>query len=119
MKGKPVDLARVRKALDALDRLTADNPERCSQNGPQWADNLNELDTLTMGTPVKQRIADYRNRLKARGYRATTIYLPEAAHERLLRLSQAAGLSYGDLVALALEHYETRTDEEAPHDSGH
>ena len=102
-----VDLVRVRTALAELDRLAAEHPERCNGNGPKWADHLPELDKLTMGTPVKQRIKDYRARLRAKGYKASTVYLSAAAHDRLLRLSQQGGLTYGDLVALALERLET------------
>ena len=117
MNGGAVDLTRVRKALAELDRLVAEHPERCNGDGPRWADHLSELDRLTMGTPVKQRIKDYRARLLAKGYKASTVYLPAAAHERLLRLSQRDGLAYGDLLALALEHYEHLLidDTPAPH----
>ena len=107
MNGPVVDLARVRNALAELDRLVAENPERCNGNGPKWADHLPELDKLTMGTPVKQRIKDYRARLREKGYKASTVYLSAATHERLLRLSQQGGLNYGDLIGLALEHLET------------
>ena len=114
MKGKAVDLARVRKALAELDRLVAENPELCNGNGPKWADNLPELDKLTMGTPVKQRIIEYRQRLRAKGYKASTVYLSAEAHERLLRLSQDAGLPYGDLIALALDCYEKQNTQTNP-----
>ena len=105
MNGGVVDMGRVRKALAELDKLVAEHPELCNRNGPKWADHLPELEKLTMGTPVKQRIKDYRARLRAKGYRSTTVYLSAAAHERLLRLSQQAGLSYGDLLGRALEQY--------------
>ena len=111
MKKNVVDMGRVRKALSELDRLAAEHPELCSPSGPRWADNLDELDKLTMGTPVKTRIRDYRARLRAKGYRAATVYLTAAAHERLLRLSQQADLAYGDLIGLALEQYENQQPE--------
>lgn len=109
MKGKAVDLARVRKALAELDKLVAENPELCKGDGPKWADHLPELDKLTMGTPVKQRIIEYRQRLRAKGYKAATLYLPAGIPDRLARLSQKTGLTYGDLVALALDCYENQT----------
>ena len=111
---KIVDLVRARKALTELDRLAAEYPERCNWGGPKWADNLDELDKLTMGTPVKTRIKDYRARLRAKGYKASTVYLSAATHERLLRLSQQAGLAYGDLIGLALEQYEAPLEQETP-----
>ena len=110
MNGPVVDLVRVRNALAELDRLVADHPERCNRNGPKWADHLPELDKLTMGTPVKQRIKDYRARLRAKGYKAATIYLPDGIPDRLAQLSQETGLPYGDVVALALDCYEHRHD---------
>jgi hypothetical protein len=109
MNGAVVDLARVRNALAELDRLVAEHPERCNRNGPKWADHLPELDKLTMGTPVKQRIKDYRARLRAKGYKAATLYLPAGIPDRLAQLSQQTGLTYGDLVALALDCYENQT----------
>ena len=114
MNGAVVDLARVRNALAELDRLVAEHPERCNRNGPKWADHLPELDKLTMGTPVKQRIKDYRARLREKGYKASTVYLSAAAHDRLLRLSQQGGLTYGDLIGLALEHLETDPSGQPP-----
>ena len=110
MKRPIIDLGRVRKARIALDKLVAEHPERCNQGGPKWADNLTELDKLTMGTPVKTRIRDYRARLRTKGYKAATVYLSAMAHERLLRLSQQAGLAYGDLIEQALEQYEPGHD---------
>ena len=107
MNGAVVDLVRVRTALAELDRLVAEHPERCNGNGPKWADHLPELDKLTMGTPVKQRIKDYRARLREKGYKAATLYLPAGIPDRLAQLSQQTGLTYGDLVALALERLET------------
>lgn len=114
MNGAVVDLARVRNALAELDRLVAEHPERCNRNGPKWADHLPELDKLTMGTPVKQRIKDYRARLRAKGYKAATLYLPAGVQDTMARLSQQTGLTYGDLVALALEHLETDPSGQPP-----
>ncbi len=105
MRTTIVDLARARRALIALDRLVKDHPERCGQPGPKWADNLERLEKL-MGTPATTRTAQYRDRLKAKGYKALMIYLPEAARARLARLAKARGLAHGDLIALALEHFE-------------
>ena len=48
MKKNVVDMGRVRKALSELDRLAAEHPELCSPSGPRWADNLDELDKLTL-----------------------------------------------------------------------
>lgn len=103
---KTVNLERARNALAELDRLVAEHPEHCNSNGPKWADNLDELDRMTMGTPVKQRIKDYRARLRVKGYKAATLYLPAGVPDTMARLSQQTGLTYGDLVALALDCYE-------------
>ena len=107
MRTTIVDLARARRALIALDRLVKDHPERCRQPGPKWADNLERLENL-MGTPATTRTQHYRERLKAKGYKALMIYLPEAAHTRLAKLAKEKGLAHGDLVALALEHFEEK-----------
>ena len=119
MKKNVVDMGRVRKALSELDKLVAEHPELCDRNGPRWADNLDELDKLTMGTPVKTRIKDYRARLRAKGYRAATVYLDSPTHALLLRLSQERGLAYGDLIGLALSHYAGTLDDrqESPYET--
>ena len=109
MKKNVVDMGRVRKALSELDRLAAEHPELCNPSGPRWADNLDELDKLTMGTPVKTRIKDYRARLRAKGYRGVMVYLTADGYDRLARLSQhKGGVAYGDLIGLALEQYESQ-----------
>lgn len=59
-----------------------------------------------MGTPTRERVACYRERLRERGYRSITVYLPVGAHERLLRLATLTGKAHGDLIADALERYE-------------
>lgn len=107
MKTKIVDLARARRALTALDRLAKAHPERCGHPGPQWADNLERLDSI-MGTPATTRTQQYRDRLKAKGYKPLMVYLPEAAHARLAKLAKEQGLAHGDLIAIALEHYEEK-----------
>jgi hypothetical protein len=105
MKGNPIDLPRVLAARAELDRLAAQHPERCGRGGPQWADNLEELDRLTMGTPTKERVAKHRERLRASGYQAVTVNLPPGAHETLKRMAGEQGLTYGDLLARALAQY--------------
>ena len=107
MKTGIVDFARARRALVALDRLAKAHPERCHQPGPKWTDNLEMLEE-TMGTPATTRTQQYRDRLKAKGYRPLMVYLPEAAHTRLVALAKEAGLAHGDLIALALEHFEEK-----------
>ena len=107
MKTGIVDFARARRALVALDRLAKTHPERCRQPGPKWTDNLEMLEE-TMGTPATTRTQQYRDRLKAKGYRPLMVYLPEAAHTRLVALAKEAGLAHGDLIALALEHFEEK-----------
>ena len=107
MKTRIVDLARARRALGALDRLAKDHPERCGHPGPKWADNPKQLEKL-MGTSATTRTQQYRDRLKAKGYRPLMVYLPEAAHTRLVKLAKEAGITQGDLIALALENYEEK-----------
>ncbi len=112
MKGNLIDLPRVRTARAELDRLAAEHPERCWHGGPTWAQNLEDLDQLTMGTPVKERMAKYRERLRAGGYQAVTVNLPQEAHETLKRLAKEQGLTYGGLLARALGQYESVTQGE-------
>lgn len=96
-----IDLNRARAALAELDRLAAAHPERCQRGGSSWADNKEELSRI-MSTPAKQRIKDYRARLRERGYKATTIYINDETRALLMKASAQSGLSNSDVIALAL-----------------
>ena len=38
MDDRPLDLARIKRALANLDRIAADHPELCA-DGPAWTEN--------------------------------------------------------------------------------
>jgi hypothetical protein len=99
-----VDLNRARQALAELDRLADENPDRLG-DGPAWSDNQEQLEDA-MGTPAKQRLAQYRERMRSAGYAPMSVYLQEEARDRLKRLSEERGESYGDVIAAALSALE-------------
>lgn len=98
-----VDLPRIRRALSALDKLAADNPDRCQGVGT-WTESA--VEEIIMGTPTKERVAQYRARLRDKGYRGIYIFAPESAIEKLKALAESTGLTYGDLIAVALANPE-------------
>lgn len=108
---KPVDLNRARQALAELDRLADENPDRLG-DGPAWSDNQEQLEQA-MSTAAKTRVAQYRERLRAAGYAPMSVYMTEEARDRLKRLSEQRGESYGDVIAAALAALESQ-DHNAP-----
>lgn len=96
-----IDLPRLRLALSALDKLAADNPDRCQGIG-NWTES--DAAEIVMGTPAKTRVAQYRARLRDKGYRGIYIFAPESAIEKLKVLAESTGATYGDIIAVALDN---------------
>lgn len=99
-----VDLNRARQALAELDRLADEHSDRLG-DGPAWSESHEQLEKA-MGTPARERVAQYRNRMRASGYAPMSVYLPQEARDRLKRLSEERGESYGDVIAAALAAIE-------------
>ncbi len=70
-----------------------------------------------MGTHVNDRVRAYRARLREKGYKAVMVYLPIETPERLLRLSEQTGQTFGDLIALALDCYEKQGESNEQHEA--
>ncbi len=100
-----VDLPRIRKALAALDKLAADNPERFQGVGT-WTESA--VEEIIMATPTKDRVAAYRARMRDKGYRGIYVFAPESAIEKLKALSESTGMTYGDLIKAALDQFENK-----------
>ena len=93
------DLPRIRRARIALDKLAADNPERCQRIGRWDEQNTREI----IMTPVRERSRAYRSRMKEKGWKQTNVYLSPDAQERLKELQQQyPAQSIGELVSAAL-----------------
>ena len=96
---RPIDLPRIRRALANLDRISAEHPEYCQHQG-QWDET--EVKKL-MGTPVNERMKNYRARLRERGWRQVAMYLsPEAVAQIEALRQQHPDQSVGELVSNAL-----------------
>ena len=83
---KTIDLPRIRRALSELDRIAAEHPEYCQHQG-QW--NETAVKELVMRTPAKERVAKYRDRLRADGHWRLTAHLSADAKAALDHLRQA------------------------------
>jgi hypothetical protein len=96
---RPVDLTTIRTALSELDLIAAEHPELCR---PRWIDNLSELKSI-VGTPTRERMANYKARYREQGYRNVAVLLsPEAYHALTERLAEHPGASIRDVIEAAL-----------------
>lgn len=83
---KTIDLPRIRRALSELDRIAAEHPEYCQHQG-QW--NETAVKEMVMGTPAKERVAAYRDRLRADGNWRLSAHLSADAKAALDQLRQS------------------------------
>lgn len=99
MASKPVDLVRVRRALDELDRIARDHPELCG-DGPAWTEN--DVGEIVMSTPSAERQRAYRRRKTDQGYKRVCF---DASPEtmRALEAWRADGKTIDEAIREALE----------------
>lgn len=95
---KKIDFAAVQDVRKELKRLIANNP-----NPLRSIDSLEYLDDLTrdkpkMSKPGKQRIAEYRERLKAEGIRGIYLFIHDNDRERLQMLADSMGITISECV---------------------
>ena len=98
---KMIDLPRIRRARANLDRLAAEHPEYLNQGEP-WSEHLDELESLVMSTPGRERTAAYRARLKEQGRRALHVSVPVDVVELVQTIADQTGQSRSDVVAAAI-----------------
>lgn len=95
-----IDLPRVRRALDELDRIAAEHPEAFAPDRLRLlTENLEE----TLMHPPRNRMKAYRDRQVERGMKRITIAISREAAQALQAL-QAVGRykSAGEVVSHAL-----------------
>lgn len=91
-----IDLQTIRRAQSNLDRIAADHPEYFQRQGTWTAHDVEEL---VMAKSAKQRVSDYRARMRSSGCRRLSIHLTPAAQEALIQLRQQhQDLSIDDLI---------------------
>ena len=110
------DFATVQDARKTLKRLIADHPHPLRE-----IDSLNYLDELTrddttMSKPGKQRMAEYRERLKAQGIRGLYLFIPDDDRQRLESLAASLEMTIGQCITHLLNQQDstTTTTEPAP-----
>lgn len=97
---RPIDLPRIRRALSNLDRIAAEHPEYCQQQG-QWDESA--VEKIVMGTHVNERMKAHRARLQAEGYWRLSAFISPEAQESLKQLRQAhPDLTLNELVSEVL-----------------
>lgn len=98
---RPIDLARVRRALARLDALAQEHPH-LTRGGLPWSDTLDQLEAL-MPTPARTRMGALRERRKAAGQRQVNVWLDGDAVAALERLrTELGGLSRSEVLARLL-----------------
>ena len=104
-KVKEIDFATVADARSILKRLIAANP-----NPLREIDSLDYLDELTredtpMSKPGKQRMAEYRERLKADGIRGLYIFIHDDDRTRLESLAASLDMTVGQCIRYLLDQH--------------
>ncbi|MFZ1827706.1 MAG: sigma-70 region 4 domain-containing protein [Candidatus Competibacteraceae bacterium] len=85
---KVVDLPRIQAALKKLDQIAADHPEICGGGGTWTEEAVAEMIRQKGGTPAKQRVAAYRQRLAERGYKREVFFVSPQGQSALLTLRE-------------------------------
>lgn len=80
-----IDLQAMRRARSNLDRIAADHPEYFQHQGT-WTES--DVEKIIMAKPAKQRVSDYRSRMRSSGHWRLSAYLTPAAQEALTLIRQ-------------------------------
>lgn len=92
-----IDLPRIRRALSELDRIAAAHPEMCERKG-QWDEIA--VKEMLMSKPAKERVAQYRARIRAKGHARLAAYITPDAKTSLDQLRRAhPDLTLNDLLS--------------------
>lgn len=115
---KAIDFATIQDARNTLKRLIADNP-----NPLREIDSLNYLDELTrddttMSKPGKQRMAEYRERLKAQGIRGLYIFIHDDDRKRLESLAASLDMTIGQCIHYLLDQHQSNQEQQAALEKG-
>ena len=108
-KVKEIDFATVADARQTLKRLIAENPDPLREIDS--LDYLDELtrDNATMSKPGKQRMAEYRGRLKAEGIRGLYIFIHDDDRKRLESLADSLDMTIGQCIRYLLDQHQEPT----------
>ncbi len=85
---KIVDLPRIQAALKKLDQIAVDHPELCGGGGKWTEEAVAQMIRQTGGTPAKQRVAAYRQRLAERGYKREIFFVSPQGQAALMKLRE-------------------------------
>ena len=81
-----IDLPRIRHALSELDRIAAAYLEICQHQG-HWDEST--VKDMLMPKPAKQRVAEYRDRIREKGHARLAAYITPDVKLSLDQLRQA------------------------------
>ncbi len=92
-----IDFATIQDARRILQQIVADNPNLISKK----IDSLEYLDEMTKSS--KQRIIDYRERMKDKGYRGLYVYIHDDDRRKLENLSLQLDMTLSECVSYLLD----------------
>lgn len=105
-KVKEIDFATVQDAREKLRQIIASHPGPLRPiDSMEYLDELTR-DNATMSKPGKQRMAEYRERLKAQGIRGMYIFIHDDDRERLESLAAELEMAPGQCIKYLLDHQE-------------
>ena len=105
-----LDFATIRDARETLRQLVESNPNPLREiDSMQWLDELARSET-PMAKPVRERIAEYRERQKEKGIRGMYIYIPDTDRQTLERIALKLNLTFGECVSYLLAEYQSKQE---------
>ncbi len=104
-----LDFVSIRDARETLRQLVKGNPNQLRE-----IDSMQLLDDLTrsevMAKPIKERIAEYRERQKQKGIRGMHIYIPDTDRKTLEQLALHLNLTFSECVSYLLAEYQSKQE---------
>jgi hypothetical protein len=104
MTSRPIDLPRIRRALNELDRIAAEHPELIGQHG-QWDEHEVESMMKSQAKPARERVADYRRRMIDAGHSRICFYASPETKANLDAIKAGTGATTEIVIAAALQQY--------------
>ncbi len=112
MTNRPINLPRIRRALNELDRIAAEHPEITGHHG-QWDES--EVDSIMRAPPkpARERVADFRRRMIDAGHSRISFYATTETKQTLDDIKARTGATTDAIIAKALQQLNDGSDHAA------